>query len=374
MNKVQAVILAGGEGNRFRPLTKNRPQSLLPAANKPVLQHVLDTVISCGIRDITVVVGYKKEKVMKLLNGYDLTMNVVVQTRQLGSAHAFAAAKPYIHTDTLILPGGNFIGAETIRHLLEARNAVLASPRTNPKNFGVISQKNGILTGIVEKPPYADETEAASCGVYYFSKELIDSVDLAGVKEMPDLLNLYVSQGEQIRVVLTKSWQDMISPSDLLGANSYYLEKCETHLQGKIDSRAKISGHVSIGKDTVIGPGAVITGPAVIGSNCVIGPNVCIGPGTSLGDRSAVEPFCYIKNAIVMRDCVIESGSRIAHAVIGAGCIIGNNVSTQGAVVCGDLASIGPHTILKACTVGNNAVLDGNNIITGAIPDDARVI
>ncbi|HJJ47885.1 MAG TPA: sugar phosphate nucleotidyltransferase [Methanocorpusculum sp.] len=374
MSSVQAVILAGGEGNRLRPLTKNRPQSLLPVANKPILERVLDSVVASGIRDITVVVGYKKEKVMKLLNSYEVPVNVVIQPKQLGSAHALAAAKSAIHTDTLILPAGNFIGVETIQLLLKTKNAILASPHTNPRNFGVISQKDGLLCGIVEKPSYADETEAASCGVYYFTKELLSSVDIGSVKEMPDLLNLFVLRGDEIHVVMTKSWQDMLGPADLLGANRYYLNKTSSRLGGKIDSGAKIFGHVSIGRDSVIGPGVVITGPVIIGKNCEILANVCIGPNTSVADRVTIEPFCYLKDSIVMRDCVIESGSRICGAVLGSGCLVGNNTSTQGSVVLGDLAEIGPHTVLKDCIAGNNAVADGNKILSGVIPDDARVI
>lgn len=374
MKEVQAVILAAGEGSRFRPLTKNRPQVLLPVANKPVLQRVLDAVVACGIRDITVVVGYKKEPVMKLLNSYPVRVNVVVQSKQLGSANALFAAKKFIHTNTLILSGNNFVGIETIRLLLQSENAILASPHANPENFGIISQKDGILTDIVEKPKSTGEMQIVNCGVYYLNKELIDFADSSELFDMPDFMKKLVAQNEKINVVSIHDWQGVLTPADLLGVNDYYLEKLNTSLCGKIDRSAKISGHVSIGKDTVVSPGVVITGPVVIGDNCHIEPNVCIGPGTAIGSRVSIEPFCYLKDVIVMNDCSIGSGSRITNAVLGEGNKLANNVSTLGNVVVGDHSEIGPFSLLKDCAIGNNVVIDGGRTISEKIPDNARVI
>ena len=78
---VQAVILAGGEGSRLRPLTKNRPKVLLPAANRPLLLHLLDSVVAAGIRDITVVIGYKSEQVLRALAAYPINTSCSTSLR-----------------------------------------------------------------------------------------------------------------------------------------------------------------------------------------------------------------------------------------------------------------------------------------------------
>ena len=374
MKDVQCVILAGGEGTRFRPLTRNRPQVLLPVANKAILTRVLDSVVACGIRDITVVVGYKKENVMKLLNSYPVQVNVVIQPKQFGTANALAMAKKYIHTNVLILPGDNFVGVESIRLLLEKENSILASPHNNPRNYGVIFQKNGVLTDIIEKPSFIDKTQSVSCGIYYFTPEYFNSVDVTNYYEMPDYLKDLIAKNNKINVVLAKEWHDALTPSDLLGINSYYLDRVATSISGKIDSSVKISGHVVIGKDTTIASGVVINGPAIIGENCMIEPNVYIGPGTSVGSRVSIESFSYLKQSIIMDDCYIGSSSRIVGAVFGDGCQIADHIATVGNVVAGDRVEIGPLTILKDCTLGNSANIDGGKTVTGVIPDEARVI
>jgi len=76
---MQAVILAGGEGSRLRPLTRSRPKALIPVANRPILDYVIEAVTSAGIQDITVVVGYRKEQVLKYLNSLETEVTTVVQ-------------------------------------------------------------------------------------------------------------------------------------------------------------------------------------------------------------------------------------------------------------------------------------------------------
>jgi glucose-1-phosphate thymidylyltransferase len=90
---MQAIILAAGEGVRGRPLTRNRPKAMIPVANRPILEYVIDALLKNGIRDIVVVVGYRKEQVIRFLNGLEVPVEVVVQNKQLGTAHALKCAE-----------------------------------------------------------------------------------------------------------------------------------------------------------------------------------------------------------------------------------------------------------------------------------------
>jgi NDP-sugar pyrophosphorylase family protein len=76
---MQAIILAAGEGVRVRPLTRSRPKAMIPVANRPIIEYVIDALIKNGIRDIIVVVGYRKEQVTRFLNGLGVPIEVVVQ-------------------------------------------------------------------------------------------------------------------------------------------------------------------------------------------------------------------------------------------------------------------------------------------------------
>ena len=159
---MQAVILAAGEGSRLRPLTRSKPKAMLPVANRPIIEYVIDALLENGIREIVVVVGYRKEEVIRHLNKLDAPIQVVVQERQLGTADALRAAASEITDDFLVLPGDNYINAGSIARIKEERNAVLVAEHPNPSNFGVVVIRNGIVREIVEKPEDAPTFTAAA--------------------------------------------------------------------------------------------------------------------------------------------------------------------------------------------------------------------
>jgi len=132
----QAVILAAGEGQRLRPFTASKPKAMISIAGKPILHHVVESLVQNGIRNIVLVVGYKKEQVLDYMGsgeqwGIDLTY--VTQARQLGTAHALAQAKDTVEGEFLVLPGDNLIEADTITQFVSMKpEAMLVKRVGNP--------------------------------------------------------------------------------------------------------------------------------------------------------------------------------------------------------------------------------------------------
>ena len=92
----QAVILAAGEGQRLRPFTVTRPKAMISIADKPILQFIIESLARNGIRDIILVVGYRKEQVFDYLGSgeqFGVNITYVTQAQQLGTAHALIAGK-----------------------------------------------------------------------------------------------------------------------------------------------------------------------------------------------------------------------------------------------------------------------------------------
>ena len=113
----QAIILAAGEGQRLRPFTVSRPKTMLSIAGKPILQYVVESLAENGIRNIVLVVGYRKEEVFDYMGSGDqfgVGITYVTQKKQLGTAHAMAQAREVAEDEFLVLPGDNLIEAETI--------------------------------------------------------------------------------------------------------------------------------------------------------------------------------------------------------------------------------------------------------------------
>jgi UDP-N-acetylglucosamine diphosphorylase / glucose-1-phosphate thymidylyltransferase / UDP-N-acetylgalactosamine diphosphorylase / glucosamine-1-phosphate N-acetyltransferase / galactosamine-1-phosphate N-acetyltransferase len=120
-----AVVLAAGEGKRLRPLTTHRPKPMLPAATKPVLEHVLDALIDAGVTDITVVVGYKRNRVQSYFGPTyrNVAISYVTQHKQLGSGHALLAAEATVDEPLLVVNGDQLIDQRIVEDVIAAHDS-----------------------------------------------------------------------------------------------------------------------------------------------------------------------------------------------------------------------------------------------------------
>ncbi len=388
----QAVILAAGEGQRLRPFTVNRPKVMLGIAGKPVLQYAIEALAANGIRDITLVVGYRKEQVIDFLgSGEELgvALTYITQEQQLGTAHALARARAMVKHDFLVLPGDNLIEPDTIREFAAVSpDALLVKRAQDPQRYGVVVLEGGLVREVVEKPE-ATKGNLVSTGVYSFHPDIFDFIepDL----DLPDVLNNAIRGGRSIRAVETAAtWLDAVYPWDILVLNAAVLERVTDSSSAIIEAGACLKGPVVVGRDTVIRSHTYIVGPAVIGDGCDIGPNVCIFPATTLGDNVVAAPFTHIKNSVVGNDVNIGPGCTIEDSVIDHGCVIQAHFTAccgeseiavddhlhrvrVGAML-GEGCRIGNGVVARpGVIVGNYAQIQPLKLIGGRLPDRSLV-
>lgn len=376
---MQAVILAAGEGKRLRPLTRSRPKAMIPVGNIPVMDYVISSLKTCGIRDIIVVVGYRKEQVIRHLNTLDMGVTVAVQEKPLGTAHALLQAKEYIKDRFLVLPGDNFINSASIARIMDKRNAILVKEHPYPSNFGVVTTRKGFVTNIVEKPAQSPSF-TISTGVFSLDMEFFETLR---ENDMTDAIGAFLESGKKIRAVPADDWQDAIYPWDLLQMNQYLLRSVQAEKSGEVSEHCTIQGQVRIGNGSRISPLTSITGPVVIGPECEIGPYACIKPYSSIGARVRIDPFTLVENSILMDDSEIGSHCRVRDSVIGEGArlddhvtmvtasplmeIQGEQIRGRYGAILGEEVRAGPFTLLEGAIVGNNAKIRGNSRIHSTI-------
>jgi len=320
----QAVILAAGEGQRLRPFTATKPKVMLTIADKPILQYVIEALAQNGIRNIVLVVGYRREQIFDYMGKGDkfgVEITYVIQDRQLGTAHALAQAEDAVATEFLVLPGDNLIGADTVSHLSTLKpNAMLVKRVDNPVRYGVVTIDNGTVTNIMEKPQEAT-SNIINTGIYTFDTEIFNSIERE--LDIPDVLNKMIVQGYPMTALeIESTWLDVVYPWDILRLNDNILRQIPASTSGIIESGVTLKGQVSVGKDTVIRSHSYIDGPAVIGAGCDIGPNVCITAATSIGDNVVISPFTQIKNSVIGDDICLGPSCIIQDSVIDKGCVI----------------------------------------------------
>jgi len=387
----QAVILAAGEGQRLRPFTATKPKVMLSIAGKPILQYVVESLAQNGIRNIVLVVGYRREQVFDYMGsgerfGVDITY--ITQERQLGTAHALAQAKAVTESEFLVLSGDNLIEADTITRFVAVKpEAMLVKRVDNPARYGVVTIENGMVTDIVEKPEEA-KSNVVNTGIYAFTTEIFSFIEAQ--LDIPDALNNMLAQGYPVSAQEADgTWLDVVYPWDILSLNGAVLRRIRTNFGGVIETGVSLKGLVSVGKDTVIRSNSYIVGPVVIGNNCDIGPNVCILPATSIGDNVVVSSFSNVKNSVIGNDVNIGPGCVVQDSVIDSGCIIKGNFaaySGEADVKVDECRQVNVGAMLgEGCSLGNNVVAQpgvivGNHCqvqalkqLSGRLPDKSFV-
>jgi UDP-N-acetylglucosamine diphosphorylase/glucosamine-1-phosphate N-acetyltransferase len=388
----QAVILAAGEGQRLRPFTVNRPKAMLSIADKPILQYIIESLAQNGIRDIVLIVGYRKEQVYDYLRSGEccgVSLTYVTQTSQLGTAHALMQARDAVGDEFLVLPGDNLIEAHTIADFVQVRpEALLAKRVGNAVRYGVVNIEGGEVQDIVEKPKEAS-SNLVNTGIYAFTKDIFKYME--DVLDIPDVLNNMLAEGYTINAMETDgTWLDVVYPWDIISLNHAVLNNIGVSLGGTIEAGVSLRGNVVVGPGSVIRSGSCIYGPAVIGSGCDIGPQVCIVPSTSIGDNVAISPFTEIKNTVIGNDVTIGPGCIISDSVIDQGCVLegrftavsgqsevrvnGENPTINVGVIMGEECHVESNvTAQPGVIVGNYCQVKMMRVLSGRLPDHSMV-
>jgi glucose-1-phosphate thymidylyltransferase len=366
---------------------------MIPIAGKPIIQYVIESLAINGIRDIILVVGYQKERILDYIGEgkqFGVEVRYVYQNNQIGGANALLQAKNYTRGEFLVLPGNRLITPETIAPIVNVdKPAILTKNVENPERYGVVSVKDGYLTEIVEKPS-SPSGGLINAGIYAFDNSIYDYIELE--LNIPDALNNMLKNGVEIKAIETdKIWLDVVYPWDILSLNAIILQNVHAIQGGFIEPGVILKGPVQVGKDTVIRSNSYIVGPVLIGKGCEIGPNVCIFPSTSIANNVVISAFTEIRNSVIGDDVHLNSGSIIQDSVIDDGCIIGPHFNAfsgeaeiriddehhfvkTGAVLGKGCRIGGSVTAEAGAILGNYLEVRPMKLLSGNIPDKSLVV
>ncbi len=395
---MKAVILAAGEGVRCRPLTLTRSKVMLPVANKPTVEYVVQALHDSDIRDILMVVGYAKERIMNYFgNGKDFNVHIeyAEQKTQLGTAHAIKQVKDLVEGEFLVLNGDNLVSEETIADLTEKHTegvSILTAARADATGYALVEERDGKVLTIIEGLTLKN-VHNVNTGIYIFSPDIFDAIEETlksdlGEFGITDSIQRMVDAGYAVHAYRTDHlWMDVMHSWNLLGVNARILEDIHESVDGPI------KGRVVVGSGSIIGEGSYIKGPVIIGRDCEIGPNVVIAPSTSIGNNVTIEPFTYIRNSVILDNTYIGSGSTIKNSIIGENNLIESHFITESGkdmmielegmlhhadelgTVLGDGNRIGCNVSTAAGTlVGTECRIETGAIIRKQIPSHALVM
>ena len=325
---MRALILAGGEGSRLRPLTHTNAKQLIPVAGAPILFHALEAIRDAGITDVGIVIGQTGSEIRAAVadgSAWGLSVSYIQQEEPLGLAHAvmtardFVAGQPFLMYlgDNVLLEGlGRFVD-EFERTRPDAQIFLARVPE--PERFGVAVLEGDRVVRLIEKPK-SFVSDLALVGVYLFDESILEAADTLepswrGEYEITEAIQWLIDHGKTVRAEMVSAWwKDTGRPSDLLEANRVMLSILRTSVEGEVDERSSLEGIVRLARGAKIirselrGPVAI--GPDAVIEDSVVGPNVSIERDVRIL-RSAVE------DSIVMGGCLIVDVHGLAGSILG---------------------------------------------------------
>lgn len=369
---MQAVILSAGEGLRLRPFTTSKPKVMIKVANKPILEYVINSLAENNIREIMIVVGYKKESVMSYFgNGseFNVKINYAVQEKPLGTANALSKAKIFVKDDFLVLSGDNIIESNAITELIKSgANSMLLTESEIPSKYGVVILEKGKVKNIFEKPQ-EQISNLISTGVFLFSKKIfkyVEKMEKQGKHDITSSIQEMLCFDEIKGIEVKNAWEDAVYPWDLLTLNFLALNKMKVFLNGTIEKNVFMKGNVAIGERSIIRGGTYILGNVIIGKGCEIGPNAVIFPSTSIGDNCKIDSFTEVKNSIIKSNVNIGSFSTISNSIIGEGTTIKSHFIAEG-----KKAEVKVHEYHEVenigAIIGDDCFIDSNVIVDSGV-------
>lgn len=216
---VDAVLMAGGKGERLRPLTEKTPKPLLKVGNKCIIDHNIDRLISYGIKNISVTVNYLKEQIeehyLKPHNG--IQVQTVREPRFLGTIGSIRFV-PKFYNDTVLLMNSdiftNIDFEDFYLHFLQhdAEMSVAAIPYNISIPYGILDLEGRNIQGLIEKPQY---TYYANAGIYLIKRSAFDEIPEDTFFNATDLVEKLIAEGKTvIRYPLNGTWIDIGNPQE----------------------------------------------------------------------------------------------------------------------------------------------------------------
>ncbi len=357
---MKAVVMAGGEGSRLRPLTIGRPKPMVPIVDVPVIEHIFGLLRRHGITEVVVTLQYLARVIQDYFgDGSDFGMHIhySVEDTPLGTAGSVKNAEHLLDEPFIVISGDaltDFDLHQIIQH--HQRKGAMATLTlyrvSNPLEYGVVIIDNDTrVERFLEKPSWGEVfSDTVNTGIYLLDPSIFKYVP-PGVPVdwsndvFPQLL---ANNDPMFGHVASGYWCDVGNLAEYSRANSDMLHGlCNLDMPGQeLLGRIWVASAAKEG-DAEIAPSARLYGPVFLGKGVEVRSNAVIHGPSVIGDYTIVEERATIDRSVIWQNCYIGEGSDLHGAIVGKQCSLkAGTVIFEGAVV-GDNCSVGEGAIIR---------------------------
>lgn len=349
---MKAVIMAGGEGTRLRPLTCHIPKPMVPVANTPVMEHIINLLKKHNITEIATTLYYMPNIIVDYFqDGSKLGVNLkyFIEETPLGTGGSVLNTDKFLDDTFIVISGDAYTNIDLTKaveyHKAKKSKATLILKKQSiPIEYGiVITDEQGKIIRFLEKPSWGEVfSDTVNTGIYILEPEVFNyykkgenfdfSKDLFP-KLLKDNIPMY-------GYITDEYWCDI---GDI---NSYRQTNFDVVENFLSDKYTKLDEGIFVGKNTIIPKGVNIKSPCIIGDN------------THIGEGCRIDAYTIIGN-----NCYIDSFSSIKRTIIWDNVKIGKSVECRGSIIC-DFTKIQDSVhIYEATVIGKDTLIEKNSTI-----------
>ncbi|MBI3965438.1 MAG: NTP transferase domain-containing protein [Chloroflexi bacterium] len=353
---MKAIVMAGGEGSRLRPLTLHRPKPMVTIVNRPVMEHVLGLLRRHGVTEIIVTLQYLASVIQEHFGdgsslGLDITY--VVEAEPLGTAGSVRAIIDQIDDTFLVVSADaltdlDLTSAVDKHRTSGALGTLVLHSVPNPEEYGVVvTDQTGRVQSFLEKPR-RDEvfSDLVNTGIYILEPSIFDGIpEQAPLDFSHDVFPPLLARGAPLYGhTVTGYWCDV-------GTLAEYRKACADVLSGRVDVGGlgqHIGGGIWCGTgDIEIAPDAQLFGPIYLGDAVKVKGGVVIHGPSVLEDDTIVDDRARVERSVVGRHTYVGERVTLRGAITGRHCSIKSRSVLYDGVVVGDRSNIGDGAVVQ---------------------------
>jgi mannose-1-phosphate guanylyltransferase len=347
---MQALVLAGGEGTRLRPLTSTVPKPVVPLVDRPFIAFMLDWLRRHGVDEVILSCGHLASGVRDVLgdgSAHGVRLRYVEEPRPLGTGGALKHAEALLDERFLMLNGDVLtdidVTAQLAQHEATGARATLGLyPVEDPSAYGLVRLDAGArVTEFVEKPaPDQIDTHNISAGVYVLERSVLDLLEPGRAASIErEVFPQLVGKG-LFGHVARGYWMDIGTPERYLQATYDILEgTVATEVGARLGDTFVCVEHGSSSEGRIV-PAALVERGCAIGAGAHVGGRVVLQHDVSVGAGTTVE------GSVLMRGASVGEGCTLRACIVGPGARIGDRCVVEGLSVLGERVTLGPRNVV----------------------------
>lgn len=333
---MKAVIMAGGQGTRLRPLTSNQPKPMIPIVGIPCMEHIVNLLKYHGFEDIVVTLQFLPDEIRDYFgdgSDWGVNMRYSVEDVPAGTAGSVKMAEEELRSlgnpdERFLVISGDALTDSDLAQLLDfhgrkgSEATMVLKSVENPLDFGiVITEEDGRITRFLEKPAWGQVfSDTVNTGIYLLESSVLDDIPPKGEYDFSaDLFPKLLTDGRPMYGYVTEDyWED-------IGTLEQYSSAQRDVLDGKVRGvrppGTRLKDNIYVGQRVQVDDESLL-GPIVIGENSRIEEGAYIGPYSVIEANAIISSGASIERSVVAEGTYIGEGAELVDTLVGRSCYI----------------------------------------------------